>query len=564
MSLSGQMIVFLIISVGMCALVTLPALYGAHQKGLSHVYDLVIAICGTISIEILLLYCLQRRVLLLSLARLTQDVAERAENPVELESRSSCLEVEILTEGINEMLRNGVRRNLALEETAYSDTLTDLKNRRYFMKVLSAKLEKPLAPGRSLALFLLDIRNFKLINETLGYDTGDRVLQAVAKILTDNLRNMEHISRLSADEYAMMCECENEEEVYEKAARIIHLFLSPVMAAGHTVYLTVTLGNCLYPRDGTDRSTLFRCLDLSVKKAKQQKGNAYQSFDRSIADEMTEENDLEGDLRLAIEAEALELWYQPKLSIKENRVIGCEALLRWNRAGRYIPPDKIISIARSRGLIIPLSLWVIEEAARAAAVFEKNGFPICVSFNAPVEVIIFEGFLPTLCCAINRNDLSYGSLVMEITEDALMSDIEKLESILSTVRGVGCRVSVDDFGTGYSSLSYLHRLQVDELKVDRDFVSRLPKEKAIVEAIVAMGRALGLDVVAEGVERDEQFEYLASIGCDSIQGFLIGRSEPLECSLRSVRRINNPLFTSIVCAENEMAEISGSGVMSCR
>ena len=335
------------------------------------------------------------------------------------------------------------------------------------------------------------------------------------------------------------------------------------MAANHTVYLAVTLGNCLYPRDGTDRSTLLQCLDMAVKKAKQQNGSVYQPFDQSIADEMAEENALEGDLRLSVETNALELWYQPKLSIKDRRVIGCEALLRWNRAGCYIPPGKVISIARSRGLIIPLSLWVVEEAARAVKAFEKNGFPISVSFNVPIEVIIFEGFLPTLCGAIDGLDLPFGSLVMEITEDALVPDIEKVGNILSMVRSMGCRVSIDDFGTGYSSLSYLHRLQIDELKVDRAFVSRLPQETAVVETIVAMSRALGLNVVAEGVENYEQLEYLASIGCDSIQGYLISRPEPLECCLGSIGKINNPLNMPVLGAEDGQGAIFRNSIACC-
>jgi diguanylate cyclase (GGDEF)-like protein len=428
---------------------------------------------------------------------------------------------------------------------AYHDALTGLPNRSLVLDRLEQGLRMAGHHDRMMAVLFLDLDRFKNINDTLGHLVGDELLRQVARRLRQLLPQEVTLARLGGDEFLVLIE---DLEDPAQAARIADTIASeldaPFLIASQDLHISASIGVSLYPRDGTDEQTLLRYADTALYKAKSAGRNTYCFFSPDMNAHAHARLRLENEFRQAIERGELCLHYQPQID-REGRLSGVEALLRWQHPHRgLISPTEFIPMAEDTGLIHVVGDWVLEEACRQARRWQQLGYPdMRVAVNLSVRQLQRRGLDQTVRSVLRRSGLAPAHLELEITESSMMDDPLGTMALLHTLRGIGVQLSVDDFGTGYSSLSYLKRFPLQRLKIDRSFVDGIPddgEDLAIVEAIVALARKLNLRIVAEGVETGVQRELLSELGCDEMQGFLLGRPMPpgdLEVLLaRDLRR----------------------------
>lgn len=414
---------------------------------------------------------------------------------------------------------------------AYHDALTQLPNRTLLRELFKKLTLQATRHKCKLGIALLDIDNFKHINETLGHNIGDTLLVQVTERLSANIGEHDVISRLNGDKFVFIfSEQHTDTDIQHNIQRLISAFSSPFDIEGNIIDSTASIGICMFPDEGQDLETLIRKADIAMSIAKEGGGNTYQFFTQKMHADADEKMQLMGQLHNAIKNQQLSLHYQAQLDIQQNRMIGFEALLRWQHPDKgNISPAVFVPLAESNGLIVPIGDWVIHEACRQAKAWLDDGYALVVAVNLSAVQFKRGNLLQTVASALELSGLPPHLLELELTESILLQDIETVMQTLSQLKTMGIKLSIDDFGTGYSSLSYLKRLDVDKLKIDQSFVRDLnvdANDAAIVNAIIQVAHALQLKVIAEGVENQAQLEFLKQHACDEIQGYFCAKPVP--------------------------------------
>ena len=426
-----------------------------------------------------------------------------------------------------------VRVNQKLTSLAMHDSLIGLPNRLLLKDRLSQMLEKALRNDGRFALMFLDIDDFKAINDSCGHHVGDQLLIAVARRICDTLRAQDTVARVGGDEFILLADINDPDDAATIAHKLILAVCQPTTIAGQELHVTASIGIAVYPFDGVTQHDLMIHADTAMYHAKQRGKNSYCFYDAAMNSDVQDHLSLLNDLHVALARGELELHYQPKFFAPSGPLCGAEALLRWRHPARgLIPPDKFIPLAEKTGLIIPIGAWVLDEACRQMARWHKEGHESwTIAVNLSPLQFCHARLIEVVRDTLDRHALRPGSLTLEITETTAMRDAEESVAILDQLASMGVQISIDDFGTGYSSLLYLKRLPATELKIDRGFVRTLvqgSEDVAIVAAIIALGQALSMNVVAEGVETLAQQAFLTGLGCHMLQGYLLGRPMPAQ------------------------------------
>lgn len=425
------------------------------------------------------------------------------------------------------------------------DQLTDLPNRSLFHEKLRQALEKKPAFNGITAVLLLDISAFNRFNDTMGHDVGDTILKVVADRLVSCVSSKDLVARIEGDEFGIILRGINSlDEVNNRAHQMIRRIEETITVNDTDICLGSCVGIALAPNDADTAEKLLNYADMALFKAKAAGSNTYFFFSQEMNQEMEERLILERDMRRAIADRQFFLDYQPQTDLKTGKVTGFEALVRWRHPQKgLILPTLFISVAEDTGLITPLCEYVMETAFDQIKKWNRLGLgSMTMAVNLSAAQFQDKNLLSTIQKLIKKKKIPPSFLEVEITESLLMKDTPKAGEILTHLSDLGVRISIDDFGTGYSSLSYLHKFSVDKLKVDKSFVRDLENNREnaeIIKAIVSLGHALGLDVIAEGCENEEQLEMLKSLGCDLVQGFYIARPLPADKAEEFIKKINS-------------------------
>jgi diguanylate cyclase (GGDEF)-like protein len=432
-----------------------------------------------------------------------------------------------------ELARSLTLANQELTQLALHDTLTDLPNRTLLADRIEQAIAKVAEQGGCFALMFIDLDGFKPVNDAFGHHIGDLLLKAVASRLRGHLHSQDTLARIGGDEFVLLVELQEPDDAMDVAVKQVNLVSRPFRVAEHDLQLSASLGIVLYPGNGQDQHELLRNADAAMYHAKSAGKNGYSFFDVSMNSNARQQLQLLQDLRQALEQRQFRLHYQPKFDAQACLPIGAEALLRWEHPQHgLLLPDRFIGLAEKTGLIIPIGEWVLDEACRQMRHWLDQGHQGWrMAVNLSAIQFCHAGLVESVARALSENRLPANCLTLEITETTAMHDADASLTVLQRLSDMGVDLSIDDFGTGYSSLMYLKRLPANELKIDRGFVRDLEQDSddaAIVSAIVALGQALGLRIVAEGVETDKQQDFLTRLGCDSLQGYLLGQPVPAE------------------------------------
>jgi diguanylate cyclase (GGDEF)-like protein/PAS domain S-box-containing protein len=410
---------------------------------------------------------------------------------------------------------------------AYHDSLTGLPNRLRFQERLRSALEN--LTGDRLAVLMIDLDRFKFVNDSLGHQTGDKLLQLVSDRLQSCIRSEDTIARLGGDEFIVLLpSIQGEEEVGRIADRMLRQLSNPFFLEGQELFVTASIGMSLYPDHGTDSDTLVKFADTAMYKSKEMGGNSVVSYTPSLGFQIVERFNLENGLRKALEREEFLLHFQPQISLATGKVYGAEALIRWQTsAGGLIPPGNFIPLAEETGLIVPIGQWVLEQACLACKRWMREGMPpLIISVNISVQQFLLPQFPDSVREVLRKTGIEPNQLCLEITEYTAVKDLEHSIAMVKKLEDIGVRIAIDDFGNGQSPFVLLKHLPIHTIKIDPSFVRNMIRnsaDEAIVKAVISMSHSLGLSVTAEGVETDEQLGLLHSMKCDQIQGYLIGR-----------------------------------------
>jgi diguanylate cyclase (GGDEF)-like protein len=381
---------------------------------------------------------------------------------------------------------------------------------------------------------VLDIDRFKAINDFLGHDAGNRMLVAVAERLTRHLRGTDTVCRQGGDEYLLLLtNLAEPDAVVTFLGELQNSFREPFRIDDSEMAISVSVGVTMYPEDGADFGTLLRKADMAMYRAKDAGRNSYRFFNEEMNDAVIEQATLHAGLRRGLEAGQFALYYQPQVEVATGRLVGAEALIRWNHPDLgLVSPARFIPVAEETGLIVEIGDWVLREACREAARWMALGLPeLRVAVNLSALQFKRGDIEKSVAGAIEASGIEPYMLELELTESILISDTENILSTVKRLKSMGVRLSIDDFGTGYSSLSYLKRFEVDKLKIDQSFIRDLatdPEDAAIVRAIIQMARSLGLRTVAEGVETQDVLDHLRLFHCDETQGYFHARPLPAD------------------------------------
>jgi diguanylate cyclase (GGDEF)-like protein len=428
-----------------------------------------------------------------------------------------------------------------LHHQAYHDQLTGLKNRRFLIKSLNELVGRG-CKGK-IALLIVDIDNFKYINDTMGHSFGDQLLiklsERLEELAVDNCR----IYRLSGDELVILLEDYDEAVTIERfAVKLLKGCANRFEVGYSSTFITISVGIALYPEHGENLDELLKNADIAVYKAKKTGKNRIVFYNKPMNDAMSERVTIEKNLRTALDNNEFILHYQPQLDIATNKVSGLEALIRWNSPELgFISPLKFIGIAEDTHMIIPIGDWVLKNACIFLQGLHQQGYDeLCMSVNISMLQLVQDDFVDKVVEILDALDLNPKYLELEITESILMESYEAIEEKLRLLKNRGIRIALDDFGKGYSSLNYLKQLPISTLKIDKSFVDTIStgdKNKSLTDLIVRIGRTMGLCVVAEGVETQEQLDYLRSHKCSKIQGYFFSKPIPEDAVADSLKNI---------------------------
>jgi diguanylate cyclase (GGDEF)-like protein/PAS domain S-box-containing protein len=420
-----------------------------------------------------------------------------------------------------------------LEHLAHYDPLTDLPNRLLLTSRLHHAIDQARLHAHKVGVLFADLDRFKNVNDSLGHPAGDELLQAIALRIRTRIRSDDTLARLGGDEFVVIMEAiHRPEEAATVAEAVIALLDAPFrLAGGRDVYVGASIGISLYPDNGEDATELVRNADTAMYQAKSHGRNTFRFYAESLTLAAKERLDLESRLRKAVERGQLLLHYQPQVSLRNDGVIGVEALVRWQPApGELVVPDRFIPLAEETGLIVPIGAWVLQRACRQVREWMHTGIPrVNLAVNLSPRQFAHPGLVAQVAAILAETGLPGEVLELELTESALMDQGARAVATLQALKDLGISISIDDFGTGYSSLAYLKRLPIDKLKIDRSFVQGIPEDRSdveIVATIISMASRLQMHVLAEGVETEDQHAFLRARGCDAYQGFLFSRPLP--------------------------------------
>ena len=412
---------------------------------------------------------------------------------------------------------------------AYHDELTELPNRALLRDRYEQKVRLYRRENKKMALLIMDLDRFNLTNDSLGHRVGDQLLIDMAKKLKEISRNGDTLARYGGDEFVILAGgISSIDDLIDIAKRIVEVIARPVNIEGHNLHASISVGISIWPDDGQDMDTLLRNSDTAMYQAKQLGGGRFQFFTEDLNQQTHKRLEMENALHDAILYNQFELYYQPQVDLASGRIVGAEALIRWNHPELgLVSPLDFVSLAEETNLIIPIGDWVLETACAQAALWKQNSnLDLLMAVNVSVRQLDDEGFVDRLISIVEQSGIPYRNLEVEITESSVMHQPDKMIEILTRITSLGIQLALDDFGTGYSSLSYLRRFPFDKLKIDRSFIKDItsnPEDAAITNSIVEMAHNLNMIVIAEGVETDKQVNFLREGGCDEIQGYLISR-----------------------------------------
>ena len=434
--------------------------------------------------------------------------------------------------GIAEDVTERIEANERLTRLAHFDVLTGLPNRLLLHDRLYQALEVAKRNGWIMAVMFVDIDRFKYVNDTLGHDAGDRLLQAIAARLSNVVRSEDTVGRLGGDEFAVVLAQVGEVvDAANVATKLLHAIREPLVLNGTGIVVSGSIGITLYPQDGIRAECLLKNADSAMYRAKELGRDTYQYYKPEMTADALEIMKLENGLHAALERNEFVLHYQPKISVATRQIVGAEALIRWQHPERgLLAPTEFMAVLENCGLVVPVGKWVFLEVCRQMAVWLEGGGPVVpVSVNLSARQLLSPNLGPFVRQTLQELSIDPRLIEFEITETSVMKNPEEAIRTLEYLRSLGLRLAVDDFGTGYSSLSCLKRLPVHTLKIDRSFIQDIPTDAddvTITLAIMSMARSLDLTVVAEGVETQAQLDFLERNDCDEVQGHLFSRALP--------------------------------------
>lgn len=434
--------------------------------------------------------------------------------------------------GVFDDLTQRKRTEDSIHRLASYDPLTQLPNRTFFQENLARALLDATASGHKVALLLMDLDRFKNINDSLGHEAGDALLQIIGARLGGLTRRSDILARIGGDEFALVLpEVTDAAHADRVARKILGDIAHPLFLEGHEIEITGTIGICLFPDDAGSAGEMIRNADTAMYHAKALGRNTPQFYTPPMSQSVLSTLGMETGLRKALKQHEFTLYYQPQLDLRTGAIVNVEALIRWNRPGiGLVPPGNFIPLAEERGLISAIGRWTLQTAAEQIAEWDRLGLPpLTVAVNLSASQFHRGGLIDAVTQTLRRTGVSPQRLELEITEGIIAQDTQATINILRELHDLGLRLSIDDFGTGYSSLSYLQRLPANKLKIDRSFVSAMSVDASaagIVRGIIELAHGLGMIVIAEGVETDDQLAKLRNLSCDIAQGFLICRPLP--------------------------------------
>ncbi|HCY62538.1 MAG TPA: hypothetical protein DHV59_06860 [Oxalobacteraceae bacterium] len=420
-----------------------------------------------------------------------------------------------------------------IQHLAYHDSLTNLPNRAMFNRHLCHAIDLAGRHGKSLAVLFIDLDRFKYVNDTLGHDAGDRLLQEMSRRLGNALHG-DLVARLGGDEFVVLLEdITDSEHVSHVAQKILTALVQEFPLNGQLIHITASIGVSIFPEDGKDEFALMKHADIAMYRAKDRGKNNFQFYSAYMSQHAAKMLALESSLRRAIEREELVLYYQGKVETRTGRITGVESLVRWQHPELgLLSPDQFIPLAEETGLIVPLSKWVMREACKQVCSWQRQNLPpLSVAVNLSARQFVDDGLLEDTAQTLRELGMDPTLLELEITESMMMYNPERTIQMLQGLKAMGIRIAIDDFGIGYSSLSHLRQFPIDIIKIDRSFIQDVPgdpADEAITEAIIAMGKSLKITVVAEGVEKSEQLQFLSDRSCEEIQGYFFSRPMPAK------------------------------------
>jgi diguanylate cyclase (GGDEF)-like protein len=452
------------------------------------------------------------------------------ERTLELKSANSKLILEIAE-------RKSIEKELLISKEhmarlAHYDSITTLPNRIFFNEILNKTISHAHRHHKSLAVLFVDLDRFKNINDALGHSIGDLVLKEIAVRFSAVLRAGDILARLGGDEFIILLnDISHAKFASIVAKKLLKTCVEPVKVDHHEFFVSVSIGICIFPDDGTSLEDLQRNADMAMYKAKRSGGGVFQYYTKEMNEQAHEHIQLEETLHKALDNNEFVLYYQPKMNLKNGKICGAEALIRWNNPeSGIVNPSTFIPLAEETGLIIPIGEWVLREACKTNKKWQDQGYqPIVMSVNLSARQFRDQDLAKVVANILKETGMDPIYLNLEITETTMMDNMDTAIKLLNDIKQMGVEISVDDFGTGYTSISHLRRLPIDVLKIDQSFIKGIPENQndiAIINATIAMAHNLGMQVIAEGVETLEQLQYLAKNDCDAIQGYFISRPLP--------------------------------------
>lgn len=462
---------------------------------------------------------------------------ESAFNQMLMQSDSHLHRLSTLNAELDQLVAERTQSLRATEQElkirTWYDQLTGLANRPLFEERLNRYLATfdPRRPPWQGALVMLGLDDFQTINGLAGHAAGDRMLQEIARRLGRHSRERGHVARLGGDIFAVLLTNlakPDSEELQSEVQAIARAAMAPVLQAGRELQCEASIGVAVIPADGQDSPTLLRHAEIAMQRAKKSHDTSVQFFSRTLSKQVRQRQEVLKDLKVAIANQQLRVHYQPQFN-QVRQCVGYEALVRWQHPERgMMPPSEFIPLAEETSLILKIGEWVLDHAMATAKRWLKQGFTGRIAVNLSVQQLMQDGLVGLVASKLAEHDLRPNQLELEITETALMADVDRALAVMRELRGLGVQLAVDDFGTGYSSLAYLKQLPVSRIKIDRAFVMGLPaneQDAILCRTIVNMAHGLGCEVIAEGVETEAQAQWLIDIECDELQGFLLGRPE---------------------------------------